>query len=80
MNKNFGALWLKTAGNGKKFMAGVMNFVCSKCQTPEAKKIVIFKNEKKEKETSPDYNVLPSLTVEERAAEQAAQAVGGEVV
>lgn len=53
MSRKIGALWLKE-GNGKKFFSGVIETLNGDVQ------IVIFKNDKKEKENHPDYNILLS--------------------
>lgn len=54
MSKKIGALWLKTSQDGKKFMSGVLEGLGGDIQ------IVVFKNDKKEKENQPDYNIMRS--------------------
>lgn len=54
MNKNMGALWIKTSKNGNKFFSGVVEMDGKK------KKIVIFKNNRKEKDNQPDYQIFES--------------------
>lgn len=50
-NNGKGALWLKTAKSGIKYMSGEFEWKGEKF------KIAVFKNTKKQKETHPDYNV-----------------------
>ena len=55
-----GALWLKTAKSGQKFMSGVVEHNGEKIQ------LVVFKNTKKEKENQPDYNIILGKPLEPR--------------
>lgn len=63
--KNAGCLWLKTAKTGMKFMAG--NVEINGVKTD----IVVFKNNKKEKENQPDYNILLGQKRERQPGEEA---------
>lgn len=58
--KNIGALWLKTAKNGSKYMSGVVEI------NGEKHSIVVFKNNYKEQDKHPDYRIFPSEPREDR--------------
>lgn len=45
--RSLGALWIKEAKSGKKYLSGKFNDI----------NISVFKNEKKEKENQPDYTI-----------------------
>lgn len=47
-DRELGALWIKQGRNGDTFFAGKINGI----------DVVVFKNERKQKETQPDYRVL----------------------
>lgn len=53
-----GALWLKESKQGKKFMTGIIE----NDSLPHIQKIpvVVFKNEKKQSDKSPDYLIFLS--------------------
>jgi len=53
MSRKIGALWLKEK-DGKKYFSGVLEDMRGDIR------IVIFKNDKKEQEKQPDYNILLS--------------------
>ena len=59
-NKKIGALWSKKTGEGKEYFTGVISDLRGEIQ------IVIFKNDKKEKENQPDYDILLSEPKEEK--------------
>ena len=51
MTTNIGALWKKEK-NGKQFLSGTIEAFGQKI------KVCVFKNDKKEKETQPDYRIV----------------------
>ena len=51
--KSIGALWIKTSKNGNKYMSGEVEI------NGQKHKITVFKNNYKEKETHPDYKIMP---------------------
>ena len=52
-NNNKGALWIKTAKNtGKKFMSGSIQI------DNKLIKISVFKNDRKQNDNHPDYNII----------------------
>lgn len=53
-NKNIGALWIKESEKGDFFTGHIVN------DNGEKIKIVVFKNNYKNKETQPDYQILKS--------------------
>ena len=53
-NRKIGALWSKKTSEGKEYFTGVINDLRGDIQ------IVIFKNDKKENENQPDYDILLS--------------------
>ena len=59
-NRNIGALWIKESKKGKKFLSGVIELDGKKSN------IVIFRNENKSSDRSPDYSILLSLPREGR--------------
>ncbi len=54
MAKKIGALWLKTSKDGETFYSGVIEDL--RGDIP----IVVFQNNRKEKENQPDYNIVLS--------------------
>lgn len=54
MSRKIGALWLKTANDGRKFFSGVLQDLTGDIN------IAVFKNDRKEKENQPDYNIVLS--------------------
>ena len=61
--KNIGALWLKTREDGTKFFSGTINNGIHGDIN-----IMIFKNEKKESEKSPDYRIAMATDDEKKSA------------
>lgn len=53
-SKKIGALWAKTSKEGKKYMSGTLEDLSGDIQ------IVIFKNDRKEKENYPDFLIYRS--------------------
>lgn len=62
MSRKIGALWLKETKDGKKYFSGVLEDLRGEIR------IAIFKNERKEKENQPDYQIIVS---EERREQHA---------
>ena len=58
-NKKIGALWSKETTEGLEYFTGVISDLRGEIQ------IVVFKNDKKESENQPDYNILLSELKEE---------------
>ncbi len=54
MSRKIGALWIRETQEGKKFMSGLIETLNGDV------KIAVFKNDKKEKENHPDYNIVLS--------------------
>ncbi len=54
MARKIGALWLKETQEGKKFMSGLIETLHGDVQ------IAVFRNDKKEKDNQPDYNIVLS--------------------
>ncbi len=58
-NRKIGALWSKKTSDGKEYFSGVISDLRGEIQ------IVVFKNDKKENENQPDYDILLSEPKEE---------------
>lgn len=54
MSRKIGALWLKETKDGKKYFSGVLEDLRGEIR------IAIFKNDRKEKENQPDYQIVVS--------------------
>jgi uncharacterized protein (DUF736 family) len=54
MSRKIGALWLKETKDGKKYFSGVLEDMRGEIR------IAIFKNDRKEKENQPDYQIIVS--------------------
>ena len=54
MTRKIGALWVRESQDGRKFMSGLIETLNGDVQ------IAVFKNDKKEKENHPDYNIVLS--------------------
>jgi uncharacterized protein (DUF736 family) len=54
MTRKIGALWVRESQDGRKFMSGLIETLNGDVQ------IAVFKNDKKEKENQPDYNIVLS--------------------
>ena len=59
-NRKIGALWGKKTKDGQKYFTGVINDLRGDIQ------IVVFRNDKKENENQPDYDILLSEPKEEK--------------
>lgn len=70
MSRKIGALWLKETKDGKKYFSGVLEDLRGEIR------IAVFKNDRKEKENQPDYQIIVSEERREQreAAEPLAQA------
>jgi uncharacterized protein (DUF736 family) len=53
-DRGIGALWIKEAKNGRKYMSGVVEHGGEKIN------IVVFKNDRKTQPNQPDYKILPA--------------------
>lgn len=62
MSRKIGALWLKETKDGKKYFSGVIEDLRGDIR------IAVFKNDRKEKENQPDYQIIIS---EERREQHA---------
>ena len=62
MSRKIGALWLKETKDGKKYFSGVLEDLRGEIR------IAIFKNDRKEKDNQPDYQIIVS---EERREQHA---------
>ncbi len=62
MSRKIGALWLKETKDGKKYFSGVLEDMRGEIR------IAVFKNDRKEKENQPDYQIIVS---EERREQHA---------
>ena len=69
MTKRVGALWKRESEKGKTYLSGVLDMGAF-----GEVRVSIFKNDRKEKENQPDYNVVLSNDVgaEVEAAQQGA--------
>jgi len=56
--KDIGALWLNKTKNGETYMSGSIEI------NGETHKILVFKNNYKEKDNHPDYKILPKISKE----------------
>lgn len=54
MSRKIGDLWIKTSKDGKKYMSGVLEDLSGDIR------IAVFKNDRKEKDSHPDYQILLS--------------------
>ncbi len=54
MSRKIGALWLKQSQDGRQFLSGVIQDLSGDIN------IAVFKNDKKETEKQPDYNIVLS--------------------
>jgi uncharacterized protein (DUF736 family) len=57
--RKIGALWSKKASEGKEYFTGVISDLRGEIQ------IVVFRNDKKQNENQPDYDILLSEPKEE---------------
>jgi uncharacterized protein (DUF736 family) len=54
MSRKIGALWLRQSQDGKQFLSGVIQDLSGDIN------IAVFKNDRKEAENQPDYNIVLS--------------------
>jgi len=59
-NQKIGALWVRKSQDGKSFLSGVLNDLSGDIQ------IAVFKNDRKESENQPDYNIIRSEKREQK--------------
>lgn len=72
MSRKIGALWLKQSQDGKQFLSGVIQDLSGDIN------IAIFKNDRKEAENQPDYNIV--LSEKPKSAPQVEGAPGPEEI
>lgn len=72
MSRKIGALWLKQSQDGKQFLSGVIQDLSGDIN------IAIFKNDRKEAENQPDYNIV--LSEKPKPAPQVEGAPGPEEI
>ena len=63
MSKKIGALWIREK-DGRKYMSGVLNDLAGDIN------IAVFKNDRKEKENQPDYNIVISERPQENKSKE----------
>ncbi len=61
MSRKIGALWLRETKDGKKYMSGVLEDIRGEIR------IAVFRNDRKEKENHPDYQIIVSEERRERS-------------
>ena len=61
MSRKIGALWLKETKDGKKYMSGVLEDIRGEIR------IAVFRNDRKEKDNHPDYQIVLSEERKERS-------------
>ena len=54
ITQKIGALWVRKSKDGRTYMSGLIKDMHGEIQ------IAVFKNDKKEKENQPDYNIVLS--------------------
>lgn len=63
-SRKIGALWLRKSKDGMTFLSGTLEDLRGTIQ------IAVFKNDRKEKENQPDYQIVLSEPLEKKAAPQ----------
>lgn len=63
MSRKIGALWARKTQDGKSYLSGVIQDIGGDIQ------IVVFRNDRKEKENQPDFSILLSEKKQERKVE-----------
>ena len=71
--KTIGALWLKTKENGTKFFSGTINNGIHGDIN-----VMVFKNDEKQSEKSPDYRIVMATDDERKPAAESKQADAAE--
>ncbi len=61
MSRKIGALWLKETKDGKKYMSGVLEDIRGEIR------IAVFRNDRKEKDNHPDYQIILSEERKDRS-------------
>lgn len=62
--RKIGALWARKTADGKQYLSGTLNDLAGDIQ------IVVFKNDRKEKENQPDYSICLSEKRDQQKPEQ----------
>lgn len=71
-SRKIGALWTRKSNDGKTFLSGMLNDLSGDIQ------IAVFKNDRKEKDNQPDYNIVLSEKREEKQNTQSDDFFGGQ--
>ncbi len=71
-NRKIGALWLRKSKDGLSFLSGVVQDMRGDIN------IAVFKNDRKEKDNQPDYNIVLSEPREEKRPARADNFFGGD--
>ena len=72
MSRKIGALWIRKSQDGKTFLSGVIQDLSGDIN------IAVFKNDRKEAENQPDYNIV--LSEKSKPAPQVEGAPGPEEI
>lgn len=72
MSRKIGALWIRKSQDGKTFLSGVIQDLSGDIN------IAVFKNDRKEAENQPDYNIV--LSERSKPQPQADQGPGPEEI
>ncbi len=71
-SRKIGALWVRRSKDGMTYMSGTLEDLRGNIQ------IAVFKNDRKEKDNQPDFQIVLSEEQEKKPAGNAADAIFGE--